>query len=110
MSGSFPLPANLPKPVDDGGCAHLAGIRVPSIALPSTGGRVVNLGSLSVPRTVVYCYPMTGVPGNPLPEGWGLIPGARGCAPQTCGFRDHYSEIAALGAEVFGLSTQTTEY
>ncbi len=110
MSGSFPLPASLPKPVDDGACAHLAGMRVPPIDLPSTSGRVVNLSLLPTPRTVIYCYPMTGVPGKPLPEGWDLIPGARGCTPQTCGFRDHYSEIAALGAEVFGLSTQTTEY
>jgi peroxiredoxin len=110
MSGSFPLPAVLPRLADDSACAHLTRMRVPSIALPSTGGRVVNFGTLSAPRTVIYCYPMTGVPGKPLPEGWDLIPGARGCTPQTCGFRDRFSEIAALGAEVFGLSTQSTEY
>ncbi len=110
MSGSFPLPADLPRPVDNGTCAHLTGMQVPSIALPATSGRVVNLAALSTPRTVIYCYPMTGVPGKPLPEGWDLIPGARGCTPQTCEFRDRYSEIAALGTEVFGLSTQTTGY
>ncbi len=110
MSGSFPLPADLPMPVDDGKCAHLTGMRVPAIGLPSTSGRVVDLGKLTAPWTVIYCYPMTGVPGKPLPEGWDLIPGARGCTPQTCGFRDRYHELAALGAEVFGLSTQTTEY
>jgi peroxiredoxin len=110
MANSFPLPTDLPKPVDDGACRHLSGMRLPSIALPSTAGRKVNLGALPAARTVIYCYPMTGVPGTPLPEGWDLIPGARGCTPQTCGFRDHYSDITALRTEVFGLSTQTTEY
>jgi peroxiredoxin len=106
----FPLPANLPRPVDDGACRHLAGMRMPNVVLPSTAGRAVNLGTLSAPRTVIYCYPMTGVPGKPLPQGWDLIPGARGCTPQACSFRDHHRELTELGAEVFGLSTQTTEY
>lgn len=59
---------------------------------------------------MLYCYPMTGVPGKPLPEGWDMIPGARGCTPQTCSFRDHYRELLDLKVEVFGVSTQTTEY
>jgi peroxiredoxin len=71
---------------------------------------MVNLSELSAPRTVIYCYPMTGVPGKPLPEGWDMIPGARGCTPQTCGFRDHYQELLQFNVGVFGLSTQTTEY
>jgi len=86
------------------------GMPIPPISLRSTRGRIVDLRSLGVPRTVIYCYPMTGVPGKPLPEGWDLIPGARGCTPQTCGFRDHYQELKDLRAEVLGLSTQTTEY
>jgi peroxiredoxin len=71
---------------------------------------MVNLSELSAPRTVIYCYPMTGVPGKPLPEGWDMIPGARGCTPQTCGFRDHYQKLLQFEIGVFGLSTQTTEY
>ena len=110
MSAAFPLPPDLPKPVNDGACDHLPGTRVPPITLPSTSGRMVNLGALTAPRTVIYCYPRTGVPGEPLPEGWDMIPGARGCTPQACDFRDHHRELADLGADVFGLSTQTTEY
>jgi peroxiredoxin len=110
MSTAFPLPADLPKPVNDGACDHLLGMRVPSVVLPSTAGRMVNLAELTAPRTVVYCYPRTGVPGEPLPSGWDTIPGARGCTPQACDFRDHHRELADLGADVFGLSTQTTEY
>jgi len=110
MSATFPLPPDLPKPVNDGACDHLPGMRVPLITLPSTSGRMVNLGALTAPRTVIYCYPRTGVPGEPLPEGWDMIPGARGCTPQACDFRDHHRELTDLGTGVFGLSTQTTEY
>jgi peroxiredoxin len=106
----FPLPPNLPRPVDDGAADHLRDLPTPRISLRSTAGRMVDLSNLSAPRTVIYCYPMTGVPGTPLPEGWDMIPGARGCTPQTCGFRDRHQEISHLKAEVFGLSTQTTEY
>jgi peroxiredoxin len=106
----FPLPPDLPRPVDDGAADHLKGLLVPGIALRSTSNRMIDLSQRTAPYTVVYCYPMTGVPGKPLPEGWDLIPGARGCTPQSCGFRDHHQELAALGAEVFGLSTQSTAY
>jgi peroxiredoxin len=106
----FPLPANLPQPVDDGAADHLVGMSMPPVSLRSTAGRTVDLSSLSAPRTVVYCYPMTGVPGKPLPEGWDMIPGARGCTPQACDFRDHHQELSALQTDVFGQSTQTTEY
>ncbi len=103
------LPPNLPVPVDDGACAHLAGLALPPIALPATHGGAVDL-SQRPGRTVIYIYPMTGRPGLPLPEGWNDIPGARGCTPQSCAFRDHHHELQALGAEVFGLSTQSTAY
>lgn len=106
----FPLPPNLSQPVDDGTAAHLTGMLLPRVSLRSTAGKLANLSSLSAPRTVIYCYPMTGVPGKSLPDGWDMIPGARGCTPQTCGFRDHHEELSRLGAEVFGLSTQTTDY
>jgi peroxiredoxin len=107
------LPANLPVPKDDGGARHLKGMTIPDLELPSTSNRRVNLAKVAivnVPRIVVYCYPMTGQPGKALPAGWDDIPGARGCTPETCGFRDHHTDLAKLGAEVFGLSTQTTAY
>jgi peroxiredoxin len=104
------LPSDLPHPVDDGACDHLPGLAMPSVRLPSTDGRLVDLGALPAARTVIYCYPRTGRPGEPLPDGWDMIPGARGCTPQSCAFRDHHRELADLGAEVYGLSTQTTDY
>ena len=83
---------------------------MPKVLLCSTTGGIVDVSELPAARTVIYCYPMTDVPGKALPEGWDLIPGARGCTPQTCGFRDHYKELQALRTDVFGLSTQTPEY
>ncbi len=106
----FPLPANLVAPVDDGQAAHLIGLPMPAVTLASTVNRIVELRRLGSQRTVLYCYPMTGVPGEPLPDGWNEIPGARGCTPEACGFRDHHQELADVGVEVFGLSTQTVEY
>jgi peroxiredoxin len=105
------LPKDLPAPVDDGAADYLLGMRVPSIELMSTAGRTVNLAEVSKRRrTVVYCYPMTGVPGQQLPAGWDEIPGARGCTPQSCAFRDRFADLQALDTLLFGLSTQTTEY
>lgn len=106
----FALPANLPEPIDDGAADHLQGQQMPHVSLASTVGRWVDLSDLIAPRTVIYCYPMTGVPGKPLPKGWDMIPGARGCTPQTCSFRDHHQELSEVKVDVFGLSTQTTEY
>jgi peroxiredoxin len=104
------LPPDIPIPEDDGGARHLPGARLPDLALPATSGSAVNLSRLNG-RTVVYIYPRTGVPGVDAPDGWDAIPGARGCTPQSCGFRDHYAELKALGvAQVFGLSTQDTAY
>jgi peroxiredoxin len=109
------LPADLPVPEDDGAAAHLTGAAMPSITLPATGGgaggatggATVDLSAIG-PRAILYIYPMTGTPGVPLVEGWDQIPGARGCTPESLGFRDHYEELTALGAQVFGLSSQDT--
>ena len=104
------LPADLPVPQDDGAADHLPGLELPIIHLPATDGRTVDLSSLSG-LAVVYVYPRTGVPGEPLPTGWNEIPGARGCTPQSCAFRDHFAELKAAGAEhVFGLSAQDTAF
>lgn len=102
--------SRLPAPIDDGGAAHLPGSKVASIALTATDGARVNLAKLAG-RTVLYVYPMTGRPGVALPDGWDEIPGARGCTPQSCSFRDHFAELKAAGAaRVFGLSTQDSDY
>lgn len=103
------LPPNLPAPQDDGAAAHLVGLELPHIDLPSTSGRLMALTELPAPRVVLFCYPMTGRPGVPLPPGWDMIPGARGCTLEACGFRDHAAEFARLGAAVFGISTQSTD-
>ena len=110
MIDPYTLPPDLPRPDDDGAADHLAGATVPDIALPATDGTSVNLATL-VGRTVVYAYPRTGRPGEPsLVDDWDLIPGARGCTPETCGFRDHHADLAEAGAGVLGLSTQDTAY
>jgi peroxiredoxin len=105
----YELPDGLPVPTDDGAADHLPGMRLPPVPLTSTAGDAVDLAALPG-RTVVYCYPMTGRPGSDLPPGWDEIPGARGCTPQSCSFRDHHAELRALGARVFGMSTQDTDY
>lgn len=105
------LPEGLPVPVDDGAASHLPGRAMPALSLPATDGRQVNLAALGDGRTVIYIYPMTGRPGVELPEGWDDIPGARGCTPESCGFRNLHDELLAVGAaQVFGLSSQSTEY
>jgi peroxiredoxin len=97
-------------PVDDGGARHLGGRELPDLALGATDGSRVNLSKLAG-RTVVYAYPRTGEPGKPMIEGWDAIPGARGCTPQSCGFRDHFAELKRQGVDhLFGLSTQDTDY
>lgn len=108
---SFPLPDDLPEPEDDGGADHLPGATVPSVTLSATDGTAVDLSAVSG-RTIVYCYPKTGRPDEDvIPDGWEEIPGARGCTPESCGFRDHYRELLDRGAsEVFGLSVQSSEY
>jgi peroxiredoxin len=104
------LPPDLPVPTDDGGARHLAGSKLPALALAATNGSLVDLSQLTG-RTVLYVYPRTGRPGVPLPDGWDSIPGARGCTPQSCGFRDHLAEMKKLGvSSVFGLSTQDSNY
>ena len=104
------LPPNIPVPQDDGAARHLAGMKLPDLALPGTGGAQVNLSKLKG-RTVVYVYPRTGVPGVDTLPGWDQIPGARGCTPQSCSFRDHFGELKRLGvAQLYGLSTQDTAY
>ena len=89
---------------------RLVGRALPAIALPSTHGGTVDLAALPAERTVIFCYPRTSEPGKPGPAGWDVIPGAKGCTPQACTFRDHHDELAAAGVEVYGLSTQTTAY
>jgi peroxiredoxin len=136
----YSLPPGIPVPVDDGACAHLAGMRVPFVSLRSTGRATgTSLPSFATTRgsspndpnelraadryqaldvdlaalpdtTVIYAYPRTGHPDKDPPPGWDAIPGARGCTPQSCAFRDLHAEIRGLGAEVYGLSTQTTDY
>jgi peroxiredoxin len=111
------LPEDLPIPfaqrrlcrIDDGACDRLLGALLPAISLPSSQGGCIDL-SIVAGDVVLYCYPMTGRPDVPLPTGWDEIPGARGCTPQSCAFRDLHQELKELGAQVFGLSTQSTEY
>jgi peroxiredoxin len=100
------LPEDLPRPEDDGAADHLPGLPLPAISLPSTQGGRRDLRSLSERLLVAYVYPRTGAPGRPLPEGWDEIPGARGCTPQSCAFRDALSEFERLGAKVAGISAQ----
>jgi peroxiredoxin len=108
-TGYGQLPADLPVPEDDGTADHLAGMALPEIRLPSTLGGSADLAEAAQERLVVYVYPRTGTPGEPLPAGWDDIPGARGCTPQSCAYRDSLAEFSALGAVVIGISAQTAE-
>ena len=107
---NFPLPQDLPRPINDGACDHLTGMRMPSVSLPSTSGRRVDLGTLSAPTTIMYSYVSTGLPGRLVPHGWDMIPGARGGTPQTRAFREHHQEFVDFGVEVFGFSAETPEH
>jgi len=107
------LPPDLPVPVDDGATDHLKGTVVPAIELVSTDGDRLRLDDREAPRTVVFAYPRTGRPDEDFPGGldaWNAIPGARGCTPQACAYRDRFDGFEALGVRVFGLSTQSTDY
>jgi peroxiredoxin len=105
------LPSGLPRPVDDGAAAGLPGVTMPSVVLTATDGRAVDLTALGSDTTILYVYPMTGRPGVDLPDGWDEIPGARGCTPEACAFRDHHADLLAAGARsVYGLSSQDTDY
>jgi peroxiredoxin len=105
------LPPRLPVPVDDGAADHLPGMRLPALALRATSGGEVDLAAAAAAAgtLVLYVYPRTGTPGEPSPDGWDAIPGARGCTPQSCAFRDHHGELHALGADVLGLSAQPAQ-
>jgi len=107
----YELPPDLPVPIDDGACEHLSGVEMPVVSLPSTLGATVNLAEASCSgRTVFFFYPRSGRPDEPPIPGWDDIPGARGCTPQSCAFRDHHGEFEALSVRVFGVSAQDTEY
>ncbi len=102
------LPANLPVPIDDGACNHLLGSSLPSVSLTSTSEKAIDLSTYA-DTLVIYFYPMLGRPDSPPLIGWNDIPGARGCTPQTCAFRDSHSGLKQLGVEVFGVSAQRLE-
>jgi peroxiredoxin len=108
QANPFPLPPNLPVPIDDGAADHLRGIRLPDLELPATIGPPVRLSDLD--RAVIFAYPRTGVPEHPPGPDWDAIPGARGCTPHSCGFRDLRAEYDAIGVRVLGLSTQSTSF
>jgi peroxiredoxin len=103
------LPRGLPIPQDDGAADHLAGSAMPELGLPSTLGGSINLAEAARDCLVAYVYPRTGVPGQPSPAGWDDIPGARGCTPQSCAYRDSLAEFSSLGATVVGVSAQSPD-
>ena len=103
------LPEDLPIPEDDGAADHLLNAAVPAVALDATSGDTIQLSDLPG-RTVLFCYPRTGRPDEELPPGWNAIPGARGCTPEACGFRDAHAQFAELGVRVLALSTQSPDY
>lgn len=111
MTDYSTLPDDLPAPQDDGAADHLPGLPMPELSLRTSDGRTVDLGALGPGRTIVYLYPRTGQPGVELPQGWNAIPGARGCTPESCGFRDHFADLQATGVTaVWGLSSQDPDY
>lgn len=110
MADLFPLPEGLPEPKDDGACDHLTGRDLPRLKLASTSGGTVDLAEASVARTVFFFYPRTGRPGEPIPKAWDEIPGARGCTPQSCAYRDLAADFDRLGVRIYGVSSQDTAY
>jgi peroxiredoxin len=104
----YHLPPGLPVPLDDGACDHVEGLRVPSLVLASSQGQI-DVGDLAATRAVLYIYPRTGRPDRPVPEGWDAVPGARGCTPQSCAFRDRAVDLGALDVRIAGLSSQPIE-
>ena len=104
------LPEGLPIPIDDGACKHLEGISLPSISLLATNGCLLNTLEISQHKAIFYFYPRTGIPGKNPPLGWNEIPGARGCTPQTCEYRNNFEKFRTQGLQIYGISTQTTEY
>ena len=104
----YTLPPDLPVPEDDGAADHLLGVMLPQLTLESSQGPV-SLRELGSELLVLYIYPRAGRPGRPAPAGWDDIPGARGCTPESCAFRDHAAELAALGARLAGLSAQSLD-
>ena len=112
MKSSVDAPdwSTIPAPLDDGGTRHLKGAKLKPLRLAATNGESVDLSTLEG-RTIVYAYPRTGRPGIASPDGWDMIPGARGCTPQSCSFRDQFTDLKAQGvSHLFGLSTQDPEY
>ena len=107
MADLTALPEDLPPPIDDGGAAHLLNMELPQLSLNAHDEDKIQLNTFNG-TTVIYCYPMTRHPAKPLPDGWDMIPGARGCTPQSCAFRDHKQKLNALGvSQIFGISIQT---
>ena len=103
------MPSDLPVPENDGACRHLLNTSIPSLSLANQDGNLLKLKRKDTFRIILYCFPMTGHPGKSLPNGWDNIPGARGCTPQTCSFRDHYDDLIKLNAIPIGLSTQSVD-
>lgn len=111
MTDLTTLPPDLPVPVDDGAAGHLPGAQIPKVELRANDASDVRLDLLGPGRTVLYVYPLSGQPGVALPDGWDAVPGARGCTPEACGFRDHHHDLIAAGAaRVYGLSSQDSDY
>ena len=110
MTDLLSIPDDLPAPIDDGAADHLRGMPLPSVALAATTGQAVDVSAQASDWVVLFVYPMTGQPDLELPAGWNEIPGARGCTPQACAFRDRHATLVGLGATTFGLSVQAPDY
>ncbi len=110
MADLYNLPPDLPAPQDDGACAHLPGKEMPRLALDSTAGRSVDVAEASRRRAVFFFYPRSGRPGISVAAGWDQVPGARGCTPHSCAYRDHFAGFTALNVQVFGVSSQESDY